>query len=256
MNYTDEQKKIIRGLNDGKFSNIWEYFVSITLETDRKTKEPYAEQIPNIDWHISLTDSNSPHSESFYIRIHSNTFEKLLDFYKVCEDLGSHNLILSLSPNIYLTVDHNAGDLRIKLDKEKQKQRENIMCVIQLLTSNLPIPIINRSRSRSGADDTRLRQENYYPLPALQTFIDSDFKTSEQLKHREQVLQQKKSYYLAMGLAFFSIILSSATLMWNILKPSDSKITIKNPQDTIKVINITPINPVLKDSIKAGTNKK
>lgn len=54
MNYTESQKEIVRGLSEGKFSNIWEYLISITHPKERKFQTEWNES--DFIWHIHFSD--------------------------------------------------------------------------------------------------------------------------------------------------------------------------------------------------------
>lgn len=252
MNYTEEQKKIIRGLNKGEFSNIWEYLVSITPKEDLSIKDNLYSQ-DQLSWDIFFWNEKGGEKKYRFLRVNENTEKKLLDFLKVTHDLRINNLLLPMFPY---------GHYIVSYTHQKLEQNKSILQIDKLLSDRLPTEPI-------GVLGGEIIRENFIPLPALKEFIKNDFKTTEELKHEAQTKNQKdqlelqvSSLKLTRKIAYFTIgittLVSIVPFIYSLCttKASDNNVTIKNPQDTIKVINITPIKPILKDSAKTDTNKK
>lgn len=147
--------------------------------------------------------------------------------------------------NSCYTIDSGTNFPNFKLN---EKDKENISAFRQLIHSTLP--------TESIVNGELIKKENYYPLPALQEFINNDFKTAEELKHKEQSRIQNSSLNWTKRVAITSIILSFITILltiYNNTQPSERNVTLKNPIDTIKVINITPVTPILKDTGKVDS---
>ncbi|MBI3258258.1 MAG: hypothetical protein HYZ54_02075 [Ignavibacteriae bacterium] len=278
MNYTEEQREIIRGLNQGKFSNIWEYLLSITPKEDLSIKDNWNSQ-DQLSWDMFFWNEKGGEKKYRFLRVNENTEKKLLDFLKVTHDLRINNLLLPMFPYGHYTVSYM---------HQKLEHNKSILQISRLLSDRLPTEPI-------GVLGGEIIRENFIPLPSLQTFIDNDFKTADELKQEEQTkyfekqlqLQinhhnelskhqdkqlkvqidhqeeqskiQKSSLNWTIKVAVASIVLSLITIcltIYNNSQPSDRNVTIKNPQDTIKVINITPIKQILKDSVKTDSIRK
>lgn len=245
MIYTEAQKEITRGIANREYTNIWEYLLSITPVDDKKIEHKQSTE-HGFNWHICFFNQNLEKCEYNFIRITSSTEEKLLEFTKVCSNLRSHNLVFSTSPYGHVILNLGCELSNLVISNEEKK---SIYRISQFLYSNLS--------SELPAETGYIKKEYYYPVPALQQFINDEFKTAGEIQQEEQLRHQKKNYYLTMGLAFFSIILSIVTFIWNNVNPSDRNVILKNPTDTIRVINITPSRVIPKDSVRLdSTNNK
>lgn len=266
MIYTEAQKEIIRGIANREYTNIWEYILSITPEEDKKI-EHKASTEHGFNWHIYFYNENLEKRVFNFIRITSNTEGKLLDFTKVCLDLRSHNLVFSTSPYGHVILNLGCGLSHLLISDE---ENTIIRRISQFLYSNLS--------SELSVETGFIKKEYYYPVPALQEFIDNKYKTAEELKleeqtkyldhqlllqkehHNDQLQIQNTSLNWTKGIAITGIILSLITIcltIYNNSQPSDRNVTLKNPTDTIRVINITPSRVIPKDSVRLdSTNNK
>ncbi len=261
MIYTEAQKEIIRGIANRNYTNIWEYLLSITPEADKKVLNE-DKTLVDFNWHVRFWNEKNYAKKYRFIRMNcsSDIEKKLLDFIATCQELCINNLLLTMFPYGYFKVDFPQSN------KDNISQR-----IFQLLTGRLPSEPIGQL----GGEITR---ENFIPLPALQEFIKNDFKTIEELKieeqtkyldnqlrlqkehHNDQLEIQNTSLNWTKGIAITGIILSLITIcltIYNNSQPSDRNVTLKNPTDTIRVINITPSRVISKDSaLVDSTNNK
>ncbi len=262
MNYTVEQEEIIKGLNDRKFSNIWEYLIWITPTPNKKHKKVQSND-SDFYWHICIFKDNHAITGFDYLRLTSKTKGKLIEFLTICTELRDNKLISTMIPNGHFNVNPGSDFPNFNLSDEEKVMITNI---VELLHNNLP--------TEPATETGYIKKENYHPLPALQEFINNNYTTKDDLKYKEQLLLQEKQTNekklssksnKKTNFIYFIIpvLLAIGFFVWeNFCSKKESaliankKDTIKNPQDTIKVINITQIKPILKDTVKADTIKK
>jgi hypothetical protein len=89
------------------------------------------------------------------------------------------------------------------------------------------------------------------PLAHLDSYIDNNYTTAEQMKYDTERKRSQMSLRLAFGAAIVSLVVGAGTTVFNYLNytnnSKDKSITIANPTslpDTIKVYNVSPTIPI------------